>query len=59
MIECRKCAEGLCSHGRQCSMMIRWYDDAWDGTFWRRCECAESIEAPGYPVTVTWIDERR
>lgn len=33
-------------------MMIRWYDDPWDGTFWRRCECTASTQAETYPVTV-------
>jgi hypothetical protein len=53
VIECRKCTAGACSHGAQCPMMIRWYDDAWDGTFWRRCECTAWIHATVYPVTVT------
>lgn len=56
MAECRKCAAGACSHIAQCPMMIRWYDDPWDGTFWRRCECAERIsEDAAYPVTITRV----
>ena len=55
MIECRACAAGECSHGTRCSMMLRWYDDPWDGTFWRRCECTASILDVGYPVTVTRV----
>ncbi|CAA0130017.1 Uncharacterised protein [Mycolicibacterium vanbaalenii] len=31
-------------------MMIRWYDDPWDDTFWRRCECAASIQTAVCPV---------
>ena len=60
MIECRKCTAGACSHGAQCPMMIRWYDDPYDGTFWRRCECDAWIEPPqGYaPVTVRRIADR-
>ena len=53
VIECRKCTAGACSHGAQCSMMIRWYDDPWDGTFWRRCECTAWTQATVHPVTVT------
>lgn len=37
--------------------MIRWYDDPWDGTFWRRCECTASIDAGAYPVTVSRVGE--
>lgn len=40
-------------------MMIRWYDDPWDGTFWRRCECTTSIAAETYPVTVSRLADRR
>jgi hypothetical protein len=57
VIECRKCTAGACSHGAQCPMMIRWYDDPWDGTFWRRCECTAWIHAVVYPVTVTRVAE--
>lgn len=57
--ECRKCTSGECSHGAQCPMMIRWYDDPWDGTFWRRCECTTSIAAETYPVTVSRLADRR
>lgn len=33
-------------------MMIRWYDDPWDGTFWRRCECPAWIfQDAAHPVT--------
>jgi hypothetical protein len=56
--ECRKCTVGACSHGAQCPMMIRWYDDPWDGTFWRRCECTTSIHAAVYPVTVSRVAKR-
>lgn len=60
VIECRKCTAGLCSHEAQCPMMIRWYDDAWDGTFWRRCQCAASIERESpYPVTIGYVSNRR
>lgn len=57
MIECRTCTAGACSHGAQCPTMIRWYDDPWDGTFWRRCECDAWVEPPrGYaPVIVGYI----
>jgi hypothetical protein len=58
VIECRKCTAGECSHGTQCSMAIRWYDDPWDGTFWRRCECTASIDAGVYPVTVSRVAKR-
>ena len=37
-------------------MMIRWYDDPWDGTFWRRCECSDSIPATAFPVTVRRVE---
>jgi hypothetical protein len=39
-------------------MMLRWYDDPWDGTFWRRCECNAWIEPPqGYaPVTIRYAN---
>jgi hypothetical protein len=57
VIECRKCTAGTCTHGAQCPMMIRWYDDPWDGTFWRRCECTAWIHAAVYPVTVTRVAE--
>lgn len=56
--ECRKCAAGICSHGEQCPMMIRWYDDPWDGTFWRRCECTAWRHARVYPVTVRRVARR-
>jgi len=56
--ECRKCTAGMCSHGAQCPMMIRWYEDPWDGTFWRRCECTASIHAAVYPVTVGRVAKR-
>jgi hypothetical protein len=38
-------------------MLLRWYDDPWDGTFWRRCECDAWVEpSQGYaPVTVRRI----
>lgn len=36
-------------------MMIRWYDDPWDGTFWRHCECTAWIYEAVYPVTVTRV----
>jgi hypothetical protein len=55
VIECRKCTAGACNHGAQCPMMIRWYDDLWDGTFWRRCECTAWFQAVVYPVTVTRV----
>jgi len=57
VIECRRCVSGECNHGAQCPMMIRWDDDLWDGTFWRRCECDARVEPPqGYaPVTVRRI----
>lgn len=56
MIECRRCASGECSHGQRCSTMLRWYDDPWDGTFWRRCECDAWAEPHGAaPVTVRRI----
>jgi hypothetical protein len=37
--------------------MIRWYDDPYDGTFWRRCECDAWVEPQqGYaPVTIRRI----
>lgn len=40
-------------------MLLRWYDDPWDGTFWRRCECDAWAEPPhDYgPVTVRRITE--
>ncbi len=55
MVECRECTVGECSHGELCPMMIRWYDDPWDGTFWRRCECTAGIPGPVFPVTVTRV----
>jgi hypothetical protein len=56
VIECRKCTAGTCSHNAQCPMMIRWYDDPWAGTFWRRCECtAWIIQEAVYPVTITLV----
>jgi hypothetical protein len=37
-------------------MMIRWYDDPWAGTFWRRCECtAWIIQEAVYPPTITLV----
>jgi hypothetical protein len=59
MVTCRRCAEGTCSHGPQCSMLVRWYDDPWDGTFWRRCGCDAWAEPPeGYaPVTVRRVTD--
>lgn len=55
MNECRKCTAGECSHAAQCPMMIRWYDDPWDDTFWRRCECAASIQTAVCPVTISQV----
>ena len=56
MIECRRCTAGECSHVARCSTMIRWYDDPWDGTFWRRCECADSIAEQTFPVTTRRVE---
>lgn len=56
--ECRKCVAGACSHMAQCQMMIRWYGDPWDGTFWRRCECpAWIIQDTAYPVMITRVSK--
>ncbi|BBZ04497.1 hypothetical protein MCHIJ_39340 [Mycolicibacterium chitae] len=56
LVECRKCQQALCSHDAACPTMIRWYDDPWDGEFWRRCECTASIEAATCPVTVRRVE---
>ena len=58
MIECRKCTAGGCNHGAQCPMLIRWYDDPWDGTFWQRCECTAWIDA-GTHVAVSRVADRQ
>lgn len=39
-------------------MLIRWYDDPWDGTFWQRCECTAWIDAGAHPVTVSRVADR-
>lgn len=50
---CTACREYRCSHGEKCPMMLRWYDDPYNGTFWRHCECADGVPEYVFPVTVT------